>query len=52
MARKWFRSGWSKSISLTFGILLAGEFVDIDLRPEEQLQHGLVRFDEAFGRGG
>ena len=47
MARKWFRSGWSKSISLTFGILLAGQFVDIDLGAVEQFLDGFVGFDQA-----
>ena len=30
-------------------VLLAGDFVDIDLSPVEQLQHRLVRFHEALG---
>ena len=30
-------------------VLLAGDFVDIDLRPVQQLLHGLVRFHQAAG---
>ena len=30
-------------------VLLAGDFIDIDLSPVQQLQNGLVRFDEALG---
>ena len=46
MAWKTLRSGWAKSIELDDGIGLAGEFVTVHLRLEEELLHRFVGFEE------
>ena len=50
MAWKLLRSGLAKSISSDGGVLLAGQFVAIHLRLEQQRLHRLIGVEQALAR--